>query len=167
MDDRAVRRGVRLSAHLLRGIFERQAGGNGPRFPPYHPGRDCRAACGWDRHLVKERRGTPDVPPPDSVFVPCPARIVSTLENRYTTDFQNSGCAAVGKARALTMKSDAGPLCGLCGTGVPHKLKRSVHFFLTASIIKDLLRLPGTGGGLLRLRPEGRAPLPGRYAVPL
>jgi hypothetical protein len=62
--------------------------------------------------------------------------IVSTLENRYTTDFQNSGCAAVGKARALTMKSDARPQSGLCGTDVPHKLKRSVHFFLTASIIK-------------------------------
>ena len=53
------------------------------------------------------------------------------------------------------MKSDARPLCGLCGTDVPHKLKRSVHFFLTASIIRTCIhnlkhRVDGSFSAILR-----------------
>ena len=33
------------------------------------------------------------------------------------------------------MKSDARPLCGLCGESSPYKLKRSIYFFSTASTI--------------------------------
>lgn len=41
----------------------------------------------------------------------------------------------LGSTRALTMKPDAKPLRGLLGEPSPHKLKRSISLFPTASTI--------------------------------